>query len=172
MIFLNFRTVEVSWFEKFFSSQSSQETKVVYQKTEDEKYDETDDKPEREDEKIMESEFKIDETQSSQSSHTSWWRSWSTLSSQYSGQKRELSNDEEEEDDDDDDEKGWQSFCSSPDKKEKEKEQPMEILTQTTVDKDDNKKDDNKKDDDEEDNDEGKVEFFVRVGENKRFKYY
>ena len=172
MIFLNFRTVEVSWFENFFSSQSSQETKVVYQKTEDEKYDETDDKPEREDEKIMESEFKIDETQSSQSSHTSWWRSWSTLSSQYSGQKRELSNDEEEEDDDDDDEKGWQLFCSSPDKKEKEKEQPMEILTQTTVDKDDNKKDDNKKDDDEEDNDEGKVEFFVRVGENKRFKYY
>ena len=163
----------MSWFEKIFSSQSSQETKVVYQKTEDEKYDETDDKPEREDEKIMESEFKIDETQSSQSSHTSWWRSWSTLSSQYSGQKRELSNDEEEEDDDDDDdEKGWQSFCSSPDKKEKEKEQPMEILTQTTVDKDDNKKDDNKKDDDEEDNDEGKVEFFVRVGENKRFKYY
>ena len=36
----------------------------------------------------------------------------------------------------------------------------MEILTQTAVDKDDNKKDDNKKDDD----DEGKVKFFVRIG--------
>ena len=43
----------------------------------------------------------------------------------------------------------------------------MEILTQTAVDKDDNKKDD-----DDEDNDEGKVEFFVRAEKNKRFKYY
>ena len=48
----------------------------------------------------------------------------------------------------------------------------MEILTQTAIDKDNNKKDDNKKDGDDEDNDEGKVEFFVRVGKNKRFKYY
>ena len=48
----------------------------------------------------------------------------------------------------------------------------MEILTQTVVDKGDNKKGDKKKDDDDEDNDEGKVEFFVRVGNNKRFKYY
>ena len=48
----------------------------------------------------------------------------------------------------------------------------MEILTQTAVGKDDHKKDNNKKDDDDEDNDEGKVEFFVRVGNNKRFKYY
>ena len=48
----------------------------------------------------------------------------------------------------------------------------MEILTQTAVGKDDHKKDNNKKDDDDEDNDEGKVEFFVRVGKNKRFKYY
>ena len=48
----------------------------------------------------------------------------------------------------------------------------MEIVTQTAVDKDNNKKDDNKKDDHDEDNDEGKVDFFVRVGKNKRFKYY
>ena len=48
----------------------------------------------------------------------------------------------------------------------------MEILTQTAVGKDDHKKDNNKKDDDDEDNDEGKVEFFVRVGNNKRFNYY
>ena len=45
------------WFKKLFSSQSSQETKVVYQKTEDEKSDQTDDKQEGEDEKITESEF-------------------------------------------------------------------------------------------------------------------
>ena len=63
-------------------------------------------------------------------------------------------------------------FCGSSDKKEKEKEEPMEILTQTAVDKDDNKKYDNKKDDNDEDNDEGKIEFFLRVGKNKRFKYY
>ena len=47
----------MSWFRKAFSSQSSQETKVVYQKTEDEKSDQTDDKQEGEDEKITESEF-------------------------------------------------------------------------------------------------------------------
>ena len=41
----------MSWFRKVFSSQSSQEAKVVYQKTEDEKSDETDDKQEAEDEK-------------------------------------------------------------------------------------------------------------------------
>ena len=34
--FLYFRTVEMSWLKKVFSSQSPQETKVVYQKTEDE----------------------------------------------------------------------------------------------------------------------------------------
>ena len=96
----------------------------------------TDDKQEGEDEKITESEFKIDKTQNSQSRQSSWWSSYSSLSSQYSSQTRELSDDE----DDEDDEKWWQSFCNSPDKKEKEKEEPMEILTQTAVDKDDNKK--------------------------------
>ena len=39
--FLCFRTIEMSWFQKVFSSQSSQETKVAYQKAEDEKSDET-----------------------------------------------------------------------------------------------------------------------------------
>ena len=55
----------------------------------------------------------------------------------------------------------------------------MVIPTQTAADKDynkkdDTKKDDNKKDDHDEDNGdrEGKVAFFVRVGKNKRFKYY
>ena len=43
----------------------------------------------------------------------------------------------------------------------------MEILTQTAVDKDNNKKDDEDKG-----NGKGKVEFFVRVGKSKRFKYY
>ena len=140
----------------------------MYQKIKDEKSDKTDNKQEGEDEKLAESEFKIDESQSSQSSQSSCWSSWSSLSSQYSSQKKELSDDE----DDEDDEKWWQSFCSNPDKNEKEKEEPMEILTQTAVDKDHNKKDDNKKDDDDEDNDEGKVEFFVRAEKNKRFKYY
>ena len=54
---LFFRTVEMSWFKKVFSSQSFQETKAVHQKTEDKKLDETDDKQEGEDgedEKITE----------------------------------------------------------------------------------------------------------------------
>ena len=42
--FSYFRTVEMSWFKKVFILQSSQETKVVYQKAEDEKSDKTDDK--------------------------------------------------------------------------------------------------------------------------------
>ena len=60
----------------------------MYQKTEDEKSGETDDKQEGEDEKIIESEFKIDETQSSQSSQSSWWSSWSGSTSHYNSLKR------------------------------------------------------------------------------------
>ena len=56
----------MSWFKNVFSSQISQETKVVYQKTEDKKSDETDNKEEEEDEKITVNEFQIDKTQSSQ----------------------------------------------------------------------------------------------------------
>ena len=56
----------MSWFKNVFSSQISQEAKVVYQKTEDKKSDETDNKEEEEDEKITVNEFKIDKTQSSQ----------------------------------------------------------------------------------------------------------
>ena len=40
--------------------------------------------------------------------------------------------------------------------------QPENIRTQTCVDKDDNVKED----------DEGKVEFFLRVGKHKKFKYF
>ena len=56
----------MSWFKNVFSSQISQEAKVVYQKTEDKKSDETDNKEEEEDEKITVNEFQIDKTQSSQ----------------------------------------------------------------------------------------------------------
>ena len=56
----------MSWFKNVFSSQISQEAKVVYQKTEDKKSDETDNKEEEDDEKITVNEFKIDKTQSSQ----------------------------------------------------------------------------------------------------------
>ena len=56
----------MSWFKNVFRLQISQETKVVYQKTEDKKSDETDNKEEEEDEKITVNEFQIDKTQSSQ----------------------------------------------------------------------------------------------------------
>ena len=154
----------MSWFKKVFSSQSSQETNVVYQKVEDEKSNKTDNKQEEEDEKIIENQEENQE-ENSQSSQSSWWSSWGGLSYQFTSQKRELSDDEENE------EKWWESFCSSPDK-DKDKEEPMDLLTQTVVDKGDNKKEDNKKDDDEEEDDEGKVEFFVKIGKNRRFKYY
>ena len=83
----------MSWFKKVFSWQNSQETKVLYQKTEDRKSNQTDDKQEEEGEKITESIFKIDETQSSQSSQSSkssWWSSWSSLSSQLAVKKENL----------------------------------------------------------------------------------
>ena len=44
--------------------------------------------------------------------------------------------------------------------------QPINIPAQTSVDKDDNEKDDG------DDNDEGKVEFYVKVGKHKKFRYF
>ena len=120
----------------FLARKVLKKQKLCMKKLKIKNWTKTDDKQEGEDEKITESEFKVEETQNSQSSQSSWWSSWSSLSSQYSSQKRELSDGK----DDEDDEKWWQSFCNSLDKKEKEKEEPMEIPTQTAVDKDDNKK--------------------------------
>ena len=44
--------------------------------------------------------------------------------------------------------------------------QPINIPTQTSVDKDDNEKDDG------DDNDEEKAEFSVKFGKHKKFKYF
>ena len=42
--------------------------------------------------------------------------------------------------------------------------QPINIPTQTAVDKDDNENDDS-------DDDEGKIAFYVKVGKRKKYKY-
>ena len=86
----------MSWFKKVFSSQSSQETKVVYQKFEDEKSNKTDNKQEEEDEKIIENQEENQE-ENSQSNQSSWWSSWGVLSYQFTSKKRELSDDEKNE---------------------------------------------------------------------------
>ena len=161
----------MSWFKKVFSSQ--EETKVVYEKSISES-ENKEDKKEEEEETVTVSELKIDESQESSgsSSQNSWWSSWSGLSTQFiSSQKRELS-------DDKDDGKWWSSFSSQETKNEllfssqasKDDSsqpvnmQPENIPTQTGIDKDDNVNEDY--------DDEGKVEFFLRVGKHKMFKYF
>ena len=51
--------------------------------------------------------------------------------------------------------------------------QPINIPTQTAVDKGDNENDDSDDDDDDDDDDdEGKIAFYVKVGKRKNFKYF
>ena len=49
--------------------------------------------------------------------------------------------------------------------------QPINIPTQTAVDKGDNENDDSD-DDDDDDDDEGKIAFYVKVGKRKKFKHF
>ena len=101
-----------------------------------------------------------------------------------SPKKRELSDNKDEES-----KKWWNSFCNQETKTESEfstqsnssSSQPITtqsfglLPTQTCADKDDSwddnesKKDDKKEDDDEDD---GKVEFFVKIGKHKKFKFF
>ena len=83
----------MSWLKKIFGSQSSQETKVYYEK-------DTQTAKNNDESKITESHF--DETQiednqisneATRSSQESWWSSWSGLSQPFTskGEKRDLS---------------------------------------------------------------------------------
>ena len=125
------------------------------------------------------------EKESSQGSQDSWFSSWSGLSTTFSSpKKRELSNHEDKES-----KKWWSSFCSQKTKTEsvfssQSSTSSLQAITtqslglpptQTCVDKDnswddnESKKDDKKEDEDEDD---GKVEFFVKVGKHKKFKFF
>ena len=105
----------MSWFKKIFTSQSSQETKVYYQK-------DTQTDQQKEEEKKSETEAKFEELQVDDSqvsdeatklSQKSWWSGWSRLSQPFTSkyEKRDFSSDEEEED------QWWKSFCSESNKK-------------------------------------------------------
>ena len=149
---------KMSWLKKVFSSQSSQETKVVHEisKNEGEK-----DKKDN-DRQIIESKIEEENKESSQGSGSSWFSSWSVLSTTFDwpkSKKREFGTGDEEED------KWWSSFCSKERNESKsesffstqvssssQSSQATNIPTQTFVDKDGNK------DDDEDDS---KVEFFI-----------
>ena len=66
----------MSWFKKVFSSQKSNETKVVYEKSKSKRESENqEDNKEGEEETVTVSELKIDECQESSgsSSQNSWW---------------------------------------------------------------------------------------------------
>ena len=89
----------MSWLKKVFSSQSSQETQVVNEKT---KEDKKKDGPQIENLNIEEEA----EKESSEGSQDSWFSFWSGLNTTFSLlKKRELSDDEEEKES----EKWWSS---------------------------------------------------------------
>ena len=80
----------MSWLKKVFSSQSSQETQVVNEKT---KEDKKEDGPQIENLNIEEEA----EKESSEGCQDSWFSFWSGLSTTFNlSKKRELSDDEEE----------------------------------------------------------------------------
>ena len=154
----------MSWFKKIFTSQSSQETKVYYQK-------DTQTDQQKEEEKKSETEAKFEELQVDDSqvsdeatklSQKSWWSGWSRLSQPFTSkyEKRDCSSDEEEED------QWWKLFCSESNKKVELWQGESSSSSQTKEDKNKNEED-NKN----EDKDQGKVSFYIKVGKNKRFKY-
>lgn len=110
---------------------------------------------------------------SSQGSDNSWFSSWSGLSTTFyspESKKKEFSNDDEEEDN------GGGLLVARKETKAKAKaffffqartsSQATNTPTQTCVYKDDNK--DNNQDDD----DDSKVEFFLKVGQHKKIKFF
>lgn len=97
----------MSWLKKVFSSQSSQETQVVNEKTRE---DNKEGGPQIKNLNIEEEA----EKESSEGSQDSWFSFWSGLSTTFSlSKKRELSNDEEKKES----KKWWSSFCSQKKKK-------------------------------------------------------
>ena len=164
----------MSWFKKFFGSQLSQETKVFY-----EKKNENEEKKEEDELKIEELQI---EEENQESSQKSWWSSWSRLSQTFNdspkGQKREFRSDDEEEN------QWWKSFCSQSTKGKASSSQQSsssawkgfsyQSLTQNSADglrngDDDNDK--NNKNSTNKDDDDAKVEFYVKVL-HKKFKYF
>ena len=79
----------MSWLKKVFSSQSSQETKVVIEKQKEDK---------KEDELQIEEDIEEEaKKESSEGSQDSWFSSWSGLSTTFSSsKKRDLGNSEDE----------------------------------------------------------------------------
>ena len=160
---------KMSWLKKVFSSQSLQETKVAYETSnnEGEKYKKTMIL------KLANWKLKKRIKKSSQGSDNSWFSSWSGLSTTFcspESKKKEFSNDDEEEDN------GGGLLVARKETKAKAKaffffqartsSQATNTPTQTCVYKDDNK--DNNQDDD----DDSKVEFFLKVGQHKKIKFF
>ena len=150
----------MNWLKKIFSSQSSQDTKVYYEVEKDKK--------EEEKQQLTKSEI---ENLQIDNSHSSWWRPCSGLSQKFSnspkGEKRNwggLSCEEEEEN-------WWSSFKSSQWSTQKSSQESSS--SQKESDKnEDNDKQEGATGGDEDDDDDIKVEFYVKCGKNKKFKYY
>ena len=150
----------MSRLKKIFGSQSSQETKVYYEKdTQTTK---------NEDNKTKITESYLEQLSHTQSTQDSWWSSWSGLSQPFSsqkGKKRDLSNDKQEQ--------WWESFSTESTKKD-ESSQYASSSSQQKVDEPESSSSSQPKEEDTKVNDEkddAKVSFYLKVGKYKKFKY-
>ena len=117
--------------------------------------------------------LEIDDTQDS--SQESWW-SWSGLTQTLDspkGQKREFSSDDEGKD------KWWKSFCSVNEFKKEESsfsqqgsssQQTQSSKRETATEKDD--KNDKNDEDENDDNEDAKIGLYLKVGKDKKIKYF
>ena len=161
----------MSRLKKIFGSQSSQETKVYYEK--DTQTTKNEDNKTKITESYLEQEQEQEQMNNSQLSHTqstqdSWWSSWSGLSQPFSsqkGKKRDLSNDKQEQ--------WWESFSTESTKKD-ESSQYASSSSQQKVDEPESSSSSQPKEEDTKVNDEkddAKVSFYLKVGKYKKFKY-
>ena len=150
----------MSWLNKRFSSQSSQESKVYYEVKKNKK--------EEEKQQVTKSEIENLQIDNNQSS---WWSSWSGLSQTFSNSRKGGKRNWGESSCDQEEEIWWDSFKSSQKSTQKSSQES------SSSQKESNKNEDNDKQEgatggDEDDGDDIKVEFYVKCGKNKKFKYY
>ena len=161
------------WFKKIFGSQSSsQEPKVYYSCNISTKQNENDNnqkESEKESENIIYSEFEEcdDATQSTQDSSC---YSWSSVSQQIDirGEKRELSDDEEK--------PWWESFKSQSTQKSTQESSQMKLFSSQCSSQASNSQvgasySQGDKSNEEEKYDDEKINFYLKLGKSKKFKF-
>ena len=144
----------MSWLNKRFSSQSSQESKVYYEVKKNKK--------EEEKQQVTKSEIENLQIDNKQSS---WWNSWSGLSQTFSNSRKGGKRNWRESSCDQEEEIWWDSFKSSQKSTQKSSQESSSSQIESN-------KNEGATGGDEDDDDDIKVEFYVKCGKNKKFKYY